>query len=199
MSTQEKTCFKCNKTKTLQEFYRIKNGKFGRAAECKQCRSEYYKKHNARLSTKDKKKARFDNNKEKAIKKRQEYYQKNKDTIRKKQQERRINSPEYKARQEEKRKKKENIRINELRKKKEKEEKKRIKEAEIMRIYNKNERIRIRKQKKLKKERDELRKFAKIRDFTADEMQKDLDKKIINRIKNKGIEKDNVIKYIPFF
>lgn len=88
---QTKTCNKCNTEKQLIEFGNLKNGKFGKRAECKSCRSIEYNKNKENILSKNKvyrdknkeeiserrKASRTERKEELSVKKR-EYYQKNK-------------------------------------------------------------------------------------------------------------------------
>ncbi len=75
----EKICNKCNIPKTLDNFYKIKNGKFGVSADCKLCRSN----HNSQFYIKNKQKISkyYKNNKEKILKEKKVFYENNKDIL----------------------------------------------------------------------------------------------------------------------
>ncbi len=92
----KKKCSKCNLEKTLDNFHKGKNGKFGVKSSCKICIGEYGKKYNIKNNQKIKEKQKIfrDKNKNKSKQRYQEkksqysdYYQNNKTKIRKYQKE----------------------------------------------------------------------------------------------------------------
>lgn len=92
----KKKCSKCKIEKTLDNFHKGKNGKFGVKSSCKICIGEYGKKYNIENNQKikEKQKAFRDKNKKKSKQRYQEkkpqysnYYQNNKEKIRKYQKE----------------------------------------------------------------------------------------------------------------
>ena len=53
----EKTCTKCGETKSLEEYYKHKAGKYGRRVRCKECRNACMKAYEQSEARKAKKKA----------------------------------------------------------------------------------------------------------------------------------------------
>ena len=75
-----KTCSKCKKEKTLEEFYRRKTSKDGRKSECKECAKQYYE--NNREKFRENGKRFYENNKEKVLEQKKQWYENNKERIR---------------------------------------------------------------------------------------------------------------------
>ena len=68
-----KKCSKCGVEKSLDEYYKQKDGKFGTRADCKCCAKEYYVEYDAKPEVKAKKAENYQVNREEIIAKQAEY------------------------------------------------------------------------------------------------------------------------------
>jgi hypothetical protein len=79
---ESKKCTKCNKVKSVVDFYKMKGGKFGVMGFCKTCLKERQE------NNKERRKSYRDVNKDKTAARNKEYYQTNKERLKEKHKER---------------------------------------------------------------------------------------------------------------
>ena len=79
MMPKSKICTKCKVEKPLDQFYKLKIGKFGRASQCMVCAAKYYRENREKIL--EQRRRYYEENHEKISEWRRRYYEENREKL----------------------------------------------------------------------------------------------------------------------